>query len=343
VRWLSTYLHGRQACTLFRDVMSTHRIVRSGVPQGSVISPTLFNFYVSDAPTPIPPMFIISYADDFTILAIGTDIEAMTRELNEYLATLSSFLENRKMELSVPKCSVTLFTPDSREHKKHPEVMINGNKLRLEKTPKLLGVTFDTGLTFAAHCKAASKKTRSRTNIIRALSGTTWGQSKETLLVTFLTIARPVAEYAAPVWTPTTANSNIDQLQTAQNTGLRIATGCTRMASIDHLHQETKVLPVRRHIRMRSVQMQLAHHLPDHPGYRLLQRPVPPREMKATLRSRYERYIVAIRDDDSDEDDLTEVLRQAPGENSLRRSGRRHSEFRTQHGPKRPATTHRRL
>ena len=74
VRWLSTYLHGRQARTLFRDVLSSARIVRTGVPQGSAIAPKFFNFYVSDAPIPPPSLFLISYADDSRLLQSVTTL-----------------------------------------------------------------------------------------------------------------------------------------------------------------------------------------------------------------------------------------------------------------------------
>ena len=64
------------------------------------------------------------------------------------------------------------------------------------------------------------------------------------------------------------------------------------------------ILPIRRHIRMRSVQVQLANHLTVNPGQRLLNATTPTRrQMKATLHSRYERYISALLED-SDDDDI---------------------------------------
>ena len=51
IRWLSTYLRGRFASCRYKDATSTCHAVRAGVPQGSVISPLLFNFFVANYPS----------------------------------------------------------------------------------------------------------------------------------------------------------------------------------------------------------------------------------------------------------------------------------------------------
>ena len=181
-------------------------------------------------------------------------------------------------------------------------IVINNLTLDLVKTPKILGVTFDTAYTFTPHCKNSATKAKGRVNIMKALSGTSWGQSKETLLITFQAIVRPVLEYAAPVWAPTIVDTNINRLQTVENSALRIAAGCHLMSPIEHLHSESMILPIRRHIRMHTVQMQPANHLKDYPGQRLLNAATPTRrQMKATLHSRYERYISALSEDSDDD------------------------------------------
>ena len=71
VRWLAAYLRGRTAACLYLSSTSPRKITRSGVPQGSVISPCLFNFFVSDCPT--TPLIMTSYADDVTIAEQAPD------------------------------------------------------------------------------------------------------------------------------------------------------------------------------------------------------------------------------------------------------------------------------
>ena len=69
-----TTLEGRQSVTSSRDVKSKARIIHTGVPQGSKLSPTLFSFYIADMPRPTEPVKLICYADDITVWASGVEI-----------------------------------------------------------------------------------------------------------------------------------------------------------------------------------------------------------------------------------------------------------------------------
>ena len=81
-RWLACYLHGRQARTMFRDFLSKSRKTRFGVPQGSVLGPILFNFYVSGAPLPPAHINLVSYADDFTVYAKSNNVDSLATEIS---------------------------------------------------------------------------------------------------------------------------------------------------------------------------------------------------------------------------------------------------------------------
>jgi retron-type reverse transcriptase len=53
IKLISSFLYKRKFFVSVEDEMSTPRIMKRGVPQGSVLSPTLFNEYVNDTPQAI--------------------------------------------------------------------------------------------------------------------------------------------------------------------------------------------------------------------------------------------------------------------------------------------------
>ena len=87
--------------------------------------------------------------------------------------------------ISAQKSIVTLFTSEFQQSHLHPTVPLDGNPLPLERNHKILGVTFDPQLVFHKHMGENVKKAKPRLNIVRQLTGTDWGQQKETILVTF--------------------------------------------------------------------------------------------------------------------------------------------------------------
>jgi hypothetical protein len=287
-RWLANYLHGRQCRTLFRGSTSRARTVKVGTPQGSVASPTLFSFYIADLPEPDPEsgLQVVVYADDITIFGTGK-IDEVTNALNEYLPRLHAYLQSLALHISAEKSTVTLLTPDSHEYNVHPAVSVDGKQLPLEHTPKILGVLFDTMFTFGPHCLRTAKRAQLRNNVLRALTSTSWGHSKETIIATFKAIGKSVLNYAAPVWIPNTKSTNVDHLQRVQNEALRIATGCHKMSCVDHIHHETKELPIQRHCDLLAAQFLAACAQQDHPCHEMYHDDPGPRKMKKTLKSHY--------------------------------------------------------
>ena len=205
------------------------------------------------------------------------------------------YLQANNLHLSVPKCRTTLLTSDNHQSSYHPKIFINNSQLPLNKMPKLLGVSFDTHFTFRHHVNNINSKAKSRLNILKALTGKSWGQEKETILLTYQTIIRPLLNYAVPIWTPPLANTHTQKLQIIQNSALRIATGCTLATNTDLLHQETSILPVEAHNTLLSTQALIQLHNPNHPNHSHLHNNElthPKRQMKHNIISRHTSNII---------------------------------------------------
>ena len=181
-------------------------------------------------PRPTPLVKRVCYADDITIWATGPQLESM---INNYLRDVSIYLKDNSLLISAPKSTVTLFTPDKHQFQMHPDITLEDTQLPLECSPKILGVILDPFISFHKHCNYVSDRIDKRNNMLKALAGSSWGQDKETLLMTYNALGKSIANYAAPVWSTNASDSSFKKIQTAQNAAMRTVTGAHKMASID--------------------------------------------------------------------------------------------------------------
>ena len=293
-RFLSGYLRGRQTYVLFRGQKSRYRKMKQGVPQGGVLSPVLFNLYMSLMPSPPGNIKLFTYADDSNLLNSGPTIEPLCKELNEYLETLNDWFKSVNLFISPSKSSATLFTTFSNELNRQLPITIEGEQVPTERQPKLLGITFDGLFTFKHHALSLKERMQKRNNVLKALTGSSWGKDKEVLLSTYKAINQSILNYGCPIWTPNLSDTHWQDLQSCQNAALRTATGCVKMSKVDHLHAEAKIMPVREHNEMLSKQYLLATQQADHPNHCDLDAPPPDRLMKKTLRSSYGQSILDL-------------------------------------------------
>ena len=265
IKFISNYVKGRKGYVIFDNVKSHKLNFKSGVPQGGVLSPTLFNIYMSDLPSPPLNVELISYADDLNTLSSHSNIHIAEQNLQPYLDSIHKWTIDNKLELNPTKSTATLFTTDPAEYTAQLNLKINNTNIPTVKHPKVLGLTFDPKLNFAKHIEITKDKASKTINLLKSLSATSWGKQKETLLTTYKTLTRPVIEYANTVWSPIASDTNIGKLQIVQNNALRTVTGCTRDTNQQHLHEETKVLPIEKHLILHASQLRQKSQLPSHP------------------------------------------------------------------------------
>jgi len=108
------------------DTTSQIKIINAGVPQGSKISPLLFNLYVSDFPTLINTEIAL-YADDSTIYSSSTDVETVTKNIQDHLNDIQKWGDKWKIKLNPQKSTAVLVT---NRHSKTPgNLKLYGNNI----------------------------------------------------------------------------------------------------------------------------------------------------------------------------------------------------------------------
>ena len=128
----------------------------SGVPQGSILGPLLFNIFIADMFYFIEDIGIINYADDTTLFSHGAVTNNVLQSLEEKSIKLFNWFKDNNLKGNPDKCHLFLNEIDD------VSVEINEFKISNSNSEKLLGIKFDNKLTFDEHlsdlCVKVSRK-----------------------------------------------------------------------------------------------------------------------------------------------------------------------------------------
>ena len=112
--------------------------LRNGVPQGSTLSPILFNIYISDIPHVRELQY--GYADDLALLHSDQEWCKVERTLSVDTQKIMDYLSAWRLKLSMAKTITTAFHLINQEAKRQFAIFPNGSRLQHSSTPKYLGV-----------------------------------------------------------------------------------------------------------------------------------------------------------------------------------------------------------
>lgn len=195
VDWISSFLSSRSQYVSFNTFHSSKARVSSGVPQGSVLGPLLFLLYINDLPDTVSTKIRL-YADDCVIYhVINSPDDHHT--LHTSFLNFCRWCQNWQMNINFQKTAAMCFS-----RQKTPSMFnysFNNYAMQRVSQYKYLGLLFTTTLSWSSHidktCNKALKKLGYLNRSLRLAP-------KETKLLTYKTLVRPILEYGATVWYP---------------------------------------------------------------------------------------------------------------------------------------------
>ena len=108
--WLENFLSLRSFHIRLGNVESDAHILRSDVPQGSVISPILFNIMVHDFPYMMAQHGqTLLFADDISFLVSSPTTNKAQQTLQQFLNSVSQWCSLWNFSISPDKCAIMVF------------------------------------------------------------------------------------------------------------------------------------------------------------------------------------------------------------------------------------------
>lgn len=194
--WIFSYLTSRDAFVAVNSARSRPFTITSGVPQGSVLGPLLFNIFLNDLCILISSCKL-SFADDlkfYRIIATKSDCELLQEDIEGLLI----WCDNNGMRVNDKKCCIISFT--RRENPLHFQYTMGAYLLKRVQSICDLGVTINSKLGFNDHVGIITAKAFSTLGFIRRHAANF--TDVYALKVLYCALVRSILEYAAPIWCP---------------------------------------------------------------------------------------------------------------------------------------------
>jgi hypothetical protein len=204
ILWVRNYLMERTQTVKVNEHISHERNVTSGIPQGSVLGPYLFNIVVGSLTPILPTTTIVKYIDDCTfVIPVHKDTrrsyELEHNNMLQWSLSVGLTLNLRKTKLLwIPKSS--LCSPPSLPSVSSVEILT------------ILGVSLSSDLKWHAHLNRIAKITSRRLYAIRALRPFL---SRNDLASVYRGLLLSVMEYCSPllIGMSTGNKQTLDKLQ----------------------------------------------------------------------------------------------------------------------------------
>ena len=253
-KWIQNFLSDRKQVVVVEGERSETIDVESGVPQGSVLGPSLFLFYINDMPEGIRSRVRLFADDTIVYLTIASDKDS--DHLQEDLNKLEIWEKKWKMAFHPDKCNVLTITRKRKPIVK--EYVLHGHTLESLKSAKYLGCTISSDLKWNEHIKNICTKANKTIGFLKRNLNINNTTIKETA---YKSLVRPTLEYASTVWDPYQQN-NKNRLEMVQRRAARYVTNRYHNTSSvsDMLNQlEWKTLEDRRRISRLAMMYKLAN------------------------------------------------------------------------------------
>ena len=236
--WVKSYLEDRKQLVVVDGVQSMSKSIRCGVPQGSILGPTLFLLYINDICNISEVLRCILYADDTSIFCSGEDILELCNRLTNELEKLHIWLIINKLSLNIGKTNFMIFS--GMNIKEDVGIKIDGVNIDRVYHTKFIGVEIDCKLRWREHVNNIQTKIAKNISVLYKMK---FLLDSAVLFTLYQTIILPYLTYCSEIW-GNTYRTTINGLFLLQKRAVRIVYKAEYWSHTKPIFYELKTLNI---------------------------------------------------------------------------------------------------
>ncbi|GFW31408.1 probable RNA-directed DNA polymerase from transposon X-element [Trichonephila clavipes] len=237
VKIIYNYLDNRTFNVKINSTSSSIRNIAAGTPQGSILSPALYNIFTSDFPT-TPSVSVCLFADDAAILCNSITADQAVRTSQSYLSQLETWLIKWRIAINTEKTNALIFRK-RRANTMPPPLKLFDEPINWTFQTSYLGIILNDNLTYQPHFNDVKQKYWTKHFSLIELLGKKSKLSLKNRIFIYKTYLRPMLTYGCAIW-GAAANNHLNDMQRLQNKVLRAPIFIPRSV----LHEELCVEPM---------------------------------------------------------------------------------------------------
>lgn len=256
-RIISSYLSDRKFKVKCGSETSQVYPIESGVPQGSVLGPVLYQLFTSDLPTS-DSVTMATFADDTAVLSVHVNPNTASRILQGHLDKIQTWLKTWRIKANEKKSTHITFTLKKMNC---PSVKLNNVSIPQHDVVKYLGLHLDRRLTWKKHIETKLTQLKLKSAKMQWLLGHKSHLSLENKVLLYKVILKPIWTYGIQLWGSTCA-SNVELIQRYQSKTLRRLCKAPWYVKNEIIHRDLGIKYVNEVIRAFSSKylQKLLHH-----------------------------------------------------------------------------------